>query len=176
VTTIGSEAFDSTLLTSITIPDLVTIIGGGAFFEAQLTSITIPDSIEEIEGYAFYNCPIQTIKINCCTEEENNIKTTLDNILAGNLQTGNLETLKIALSSSLVEKESQADNLLEYVRGILRLSSSVISDAIFENSGLFELDLSNTTITPTDINNMTRIQPWTVIFYTGERRTYDVNK
>ena len=57
VTSIGSGAFRSCSLTSITIPDSVTSIGVQAFYYCtSLTSITIPDSVTSIGNYAFYSC------------------------------------------------------------------------------------------------------------------------
>ena len=45
VTSIGSQAFLASPMTSITIPSSVTTIEGGAFQDSQLTSITIPKSV-----------------------------------------------------------------------------------------------------------------------------------
>ena len=58
VTSIGDCAFSScTSLTSITLPDSVTSIGGSAFYYCtSLTSITIPDSVTSIGGGAFEYC------------------------------------------------------------------------------------------------------------------------
>ena len=56
VTSIGSDAFFFTSLTSITIPYGVTSIGYGAFAMCGLTSITIPNSVTSIGGGAFYEC------------------------------------------------------------------------------------------------------------------------
>jgi tRNA G37 N-methylase TrmD len=55
-TSIGSYAFYSNQLTSVTIPDSVTSIGNYAFYSNQLTSVTIPNSVTSIGSYAFsYN-------------------------------------------------------------------------------------------------------------------------
>ena len=58
VTSIGYRAFaDSTLLTSITIPDSVKYIGSGAFAGCtSLTDIVLPDSLLTIDSEAFRNC------------------------------------------------------------------------------------------------------------------------
>ncbi len=54
VTSIGSYAFNSCSLLSITIPDSTTFIGQGAFWGCDyLTSVTISDSITYIGDYAF---------------------------------------------------------------------------------------------------------------------------
>ena len=77
-TKIGSDAFNSTYLTSITIPSSVTEIGDRAFasnsklksvtlseglkkigsevFPSTLTELTLPDSVESISEDAFKNC------------------------------------------------------------------------------------------------------------------------
>lgn len=57
VTSIGSHAFNSTNVTSVTIPNGVTSIGLMAFFYCtSLSSITIPNSVSSIEGAAFLYC------------------------------------------------------------------------------------------------------------------------
>lgn len=55
VTTIGSNAFSSNLLTSVTIPSSVTSIWNDAFNYNKLTSVTIPSSVISIWGGAFWN-------------------------------------------------------------------------------------------------------------------------
>ena len=56
VTAISNRAFESSDLTSVTIPDSVTSIGDYAFVGLDLTSVTIPDSVTSIGEGAFYNC------------------------------------------------------------------------------------------------------------------------
>ena len=61
VTTIGTEAFRYTDLTSIVLPNSVISIEVGAFEDCySLTSIEIPNSVNYIGHYAFYNCPALT--------------------------------------------------------------------------------------------------------------------
>ena len=58
VTAIGKEAFrDCERLTSIEIPDSVTVIGEYAFYNCKnLTDVIIPDSVTTIEKSAFFLC------------------------------------------------------------------------------------------------------------------------
>ncbi len=58
VTSIGDNAFgDSSILTSVTIPNSVTSIGNKAFYGCiSLASITIPNSVTSIGDQAFYMC------------------------------------------------------------------------------------------------------------------------
>ena len=62
-TSIGSYAFYSNQLTSVTIPNSVTSIGSYAFGNNQLASVTIPDSVTSIGNYAFYNNQLTSVTI-----------------------------------------------------------------------------------------------------------------
>ncbi len=65
VTKIGDDAFKSSGVTSVTIPNSVTSIGSGAFsYCYYLSSVTIPNSVVDIGGWAFRNCPsLRTITL-----------------------------------------------------------------------------------------------------------------
>ena len=71
VTSIGEGAFyGCTGLTSINIPNSVTSIGGSAFRETGLTSIVIPNSVTSIGGEAFAGCSnLSSLSIDCSTIE-----------------------------------------------------------------------------------------------------------
>ena len=57
ITTISRDAFSSSNITSITIPNSVTTIGNNAFYGcSKLESVTIPDSVTSIDYYAFAYC------------------------------------------------------------------------------------------------------------------------
>ncbi|HEV7927387.1 MAG TPA: leucine-rich repeat domain-containing protein, partial [Verrucomicrobiae bacterium] len=57
VTAIGANAFESSSLSGVTIPDSITSIGAGAFeFCTGLGSVTIPGSVTEIGEDAFNEC------------------------------------------------------------------------------------------------------------------------
>ena len=63
VTTIGSRAFQSNSLTSVTIPSSVTSIGDYVFSGNKLTSVTIPSSVTSIGHYAFYGNSLTSVTI-----------------------------------------------------------------------------------------------------------------
>lgn len=57
VTTIYTEAFKNSDITSVVIPDSVTSIGDYAFaYCDSLTSVVIPDSVTSIGDWAFHDC------------------------------------------------------------------------------------------------------------------------
>jgi hypothetical protein len=89
-----------------------------------------------------------------------------------------IHTLRIALSSSLLATKSPAD-LKSYVAGILALNpegNDIINAILEKPHGLFELDISNTSLTPSDISGMPELLPTglplKVIFANGERVRY----
>jgi hypothetical protein len=53
VTSIGDGAFETSLLTGVTISDRVTSIGRNAFYNNHLTSVTIPNSVTTVGENAF---------------------------------------------------------------------------------------------------------------------------
>lgn len=64
VTAIGDDAFRSTSITSITLPDSLRTIGAGAFTNAgNVQSITIPDSVTSIGAWAFDSMDLRTVTI-----------------------------------------------------------------------------------------------------------------
>jgi hypothetical protein len=76
VTSIGSQAFSASGLTSIVIPTSVVSIGESAFLSNfSLTSILIPDSVESIGVAAFSGCPqlaTATLPVNANFTKINN--------------------------------------------------------------------------------------------------------
>jgi hypothetical protein len=183
VTTIEYCAFSDSQIASITFSENSNLvsIGSSAFERTPLTSITIPDSVTTIEGHAFcyssplesHTCPIQNITINCRNILKNNVVETLNNMYNSYYTFYNdlraecleyIQNLKVALSSSLVAEKSHAD-LKTYVAEILDIpTENALINAIFEKSGRFELDLSNTKLTPSDISDMPKSLPWDIIF------------
>ena len=67
VITIGNSAFANNLLTSVTIPNSVTTIGNSAFSGNQLTSVTIPNSVITIGDFAFENNQLTSIDLSQLT-------------------------------------------------------------------------------------------------------------
>ena len=63
VTTIGSYAFDSNALTTVTIPSTVTAIGNSAFWGNTLTTVTIPNSVTSIGEDAFSTNDLTSVTI-----------------------------------------------------------------------------------------------------------------
>jgi hypothetical protein len=63
VTAIGNNAFASSDLTSVTIPNGVISIGNEAFTSNKLTSVTIPDSVTSIGYRAFRNNQLAIVTI-----------------------------------------------------------------------------------------------------------------
>jgi hypothetical protein len=63
VTAIGSTAFASHQLTSVTMPDAIERIGSRAFADNQLTSIRLPSALKAINNQAFANNQITRLTI-----------------------------------------------------------------------------------------------------------------
>lgn len=56
ITTIGSNAFASSGLASLVLPDTVAVIGTEAFGSCNIVSLVLPSSLERLERRAFVNC------------------------------------------------------------------------------------------------------------------------
>jgi hypothetical protein len=85
VTCIGNYAFESTSVTSITIPNSVTYIGNGAFWGcSSLTSITIPNSVTNIGSCVFDFCASLT---NITVDPQCQFYSSVDGVLFDKNQT-----------------------------------------------------------------------------------------
>ena len=109
VTSIGTYAFYSNNLTSVTIPNSVTSIGEGAFRNNSLTSVTIPNSVTSIGAYAFLNNTLTSVTIpNSVTSIEvgafNNNSLTSVIIGTGVTSIGNYAFSKTSTSNSNLTK------------------------------------------------------------------------
>lgn len=58
---VGKEAFASSEVTSVTLPETVASIGESAFRNSKLAAVNITDNIKSIGKYAFMNCPLVSI-------------------------------------------------------------------------------------------------------------------
>lgn len=56
ITSIESEAFEGTGITSFNYPQNITNIPNGAFANTNLTEFSVPEKVTEIDDNAFYNC------------------------------------------------------------------------------------------------------------------------
>ena len=63
VTIIAENAFEDTLLESVTIPDSILKVGSRAFNNSQLSSVTISGSVTEIGSYAFANNQLTSVTL-----------------------------------------------------------------------------------------------------------------
>lgn len=77
VTSIGSDAFYASNITSVSIPNSVTSIGNGAFYSCYMTSVTIPSSVTSIGTTAFYSESMASIFV----EEGNPRYESVDGVL-----------------------------------------------------------------------------------------------
>jgi hypothetical protein len=121
--------------------------------------------VETIESDAFSSCPLEVIKINCQPELGNSIKATLDKLTSSYYSPTNLKTLQITFSSLLTDKKTP-EEIKGYVTDILALQTSdnAILDAISTHSGTFNLNLSNTGLTQSDINGLPNTLGWLITF------------
>ncbi|MDR0632618.1 MAG: hypothetical protein LBF84_00570, partial [Holosporales bacterium] len=119
---------------------------------------------------AFYGTTIQSIKINCNTSSNNSIIAILGKMGSASCNPNNVNTLKVALSPSLLAAKNPGE-IKDYVQGILSIASptdNAIINAVNTKSAIFELDLSNTDLVQADINEMAKTLPWRVIFKNGQ--------
>src|SRR5574344_219000 len=64
ITRIGSSAFKSKKLTSVSIPDSVTMIDSEAFRSNNLTTVIIPDSVTTLGNHSFYSNKLTSVTIS----------------------------------------------------------------------------------------------------------------
>lgn len=146
--TIGDGAFTGcTLLTAISLPSNLTEIGKLAFSKSKLSSITIPETVTTIKDQAFSECKSLT-------------SATLGNAKLTTIGTKLFEKCTVLANVTLREGLTK---LGTYMFGYSSYSSSYscmkltkitlpstlksIPQYAFANSGLTEIDLSNTAVT-----------------------------
>lgn len=72
VTTIGSKAFQNSVVTDIVIPDTVTELDSYAFANSSLENITLSNNLASIGSYAFQGTDIESIELPETLETLNN--------------------------------------------------------------------------------------------------------
>lgn len=101
VTAIGEFAFESTDLTSVTIPDSVTSIGWEAFrYCGSLKNVTIPDSVTDFGWEAFKGC--SSLKSVTLPDSVKTISTEMF------MDCGSLESVTVSDSVTSIENEAFA--------------------------------------------------------------------
>lgn len=90
ITEIGSSAFESTGITSISFPDTLTSIGNSAFGGTNLKKVEIPESVEIVESSAFWNCDqlVSVVIRSEDTEFENFVFCYCDSLTSVSLPEG----------------------------------------------------------------------------------------
>jgi len=152
VTSIGDDAFETSLLTSVTIPDGVISIGRNAFYNNLLTRVTIPNSVTNIGENAFRDNRLAGVTIGQSVTSignsafQNNLLATLtipnsvtgigDSAFGYNL----LTALTIGNSVTSVGDRAFASNLLTAVTFTGNAPIAVDSDVFSENSDLTHVD------------------------------------
>ena len=152
VTSIGDGAFETSLLTSVTIPDRVMSIGRNAFYNNLLTSVAIPNSVSTVGENAFRDNRLAGVTIGSSVISignsafQNNLLTTLtipnsvtdigDSAFSYNL----LTTLTIGNSVTSVGDRAFAANLLTAVTFMGNAPIAVDSDVFSKNPDLTHVD------------------------------------
>ncbi len=123
-------------LSALNLEGNITQIGGFAFYEKNLESIVLPDTLEIISNNAFENSQLASIVIPS--------KVTFIGKYAFNNTL--ISTLMFEENSELEKIEQYAfsnTNSLEYLK--IPSSVQIMEKAVFMNSGILELDLSEAT-------------------------------
>ena len=127
VTGIGNGAFDTNMLTSVTIPSSVTSIGNAAFANNVLSSVIIPSSVTSIGVSAFLNNALTSVAIPSSVTSignsafENNALTlvtlgsSLLNIGAAAFRANALTSVTIPSSVTSIGSSAFADNGLKSI-------------------------------------------------------------
>ncbi len=154
ITTLPSNAFGGTALTSIVIPDTVTSAGYGLFQNCTaLASVTLSDSLTDIKNAAFENCRSLT---------QITLPATLTTI-GVNAFRGTALT-SIVIPDSVTTIDNSAFYQLSTLSGEVRLSASLqtLSNSAFAYSSVTALRITNTNavVTLTQTN-----YPWTGTLY-----------
>jgi hypothetical protein len=131
ITKIGHRMFESSQLTSITIPNSVTSIESYAFLNNQLTSVTIPNSITYIDYGVFQNNQLTNVTI------PNSVTSIGDDAFAGN----RLTSVTIGNSVTHIANAVFANNQLTSVT----IPNNVVSiwGRAFENNPLTSITIGS---------------------------------
>jgi uncharacterized repeat protein (TIGR02543 family) len=135
VTTIGNFAFAFNLLASVTIPNSVTTIGSGAFRNNLLTSVTIPNSVTTIGNFAFAVNLLASVTI------PNSVTTISDSAFNNNL----LASVTIPNSVTTIGNDAFASNGLTSVT--IPNSVTTIGNDAFAGNGLTSVTIPNSVTT-----------------------------
>ncbi|MEI7605070.1 MAG: leucine-rich repeat domain-containing protein [Chloroflexota bacterium] len=134
VTSIHSNAFDSSSLIIVTIPDSVTSIGYNAFYNNAITTLTIGNSVVSIGDFALYGNRLTTLTI------PNSVET----IGYQSFYDNKLETLTIGTSVTSIGFEAFALNSLTSVT-FLGNAPTAGTDVFRINTSLTQVTVNPTT-------------------------------